>query len=460
MALDGEQLKTLRAVLEACQLFLEKKSSAKPDQVAAVEATLQATLHKLVATEIPGTPQSRRTIILALENLIRFLVALAWGDRRRTLDRTPEVDEETKPRDARIKDIGRLTDLIANLVKKRLAISDSCRSELFTTMARLKQAYWSKKKDLNGPLPRHPAYNVLRINDVPFAESVFVELLSHLASEAGYVVEVQNVAWSDVGMALHTGRINVALYNGSIIHQFPGIAHRFGRKLIYASNKLYKYQHYPILRAVEKTPRALNHIGVPFNSDFDDVIKTNRDGKRLSLRTPRGLRWVRVDDITYCDSADEALDSVVSGKLKYCIVGALQSDYAARQFPAMVEEIGQVDRLPPAKDPKRKRMFQKIRDEDQGIVRFWAAVDRRDEAERIIGTMLAIWNNHVLRLWEKIGHGMKINVEKDEDRLLDFINAQPYRVFVDRFGSLKLLIDKHDGPLNPADYGVIRLEDQ
>jgi hypothetical protein len=328
----------------------------------------------------------------------------------------------------------------------------------FVTVSDLKQAYWSaRRRRTQRQRPRHPTHRVIRINDIPFAEAVYPELMSIYANELGYTIEViPNIEWSEVGAALFTGRIDVAIYNGSIKNRINEFATLFDHKIIYKSEPLFRYKDYIILENTASGDEL--SFGVPWKSDFEDVFREHwsepkNDSDLVSYLT--GVVYNEVVDparklpklpvtMRYCDSADQALQRVIDGHMRYCLVGGLQARYADSQFG------GRSDKVKLLQLGHLNRATQGSEDDH---VRFWVAVDRKDQADTLLHAMAAIWNSHVVRQWDRIARSTTSTtsgIDVFQDKLVELVNAYPHQAFVKNFGELTSLVRRHDTKLLPV----------
>jgi hypothetical protein len=290
------------------------------------------------------------------------------------------------------------------------------------------------------------------MNDVPFAESIFARLMQEHTGELGYLIEVKDIPYSQVGAALRANHIDVALYNGSLknqLGQLKGTDHRFGNKFVLASHELYRYQRYPVLGCTRPEPRGKHKLSVPQNSDFELVI-SEIASKREYFRVP-GVRkpFHLYKDVVYRESADEALADVVDGRVEYCLVGGLQERYAVAQFGAKPKSRikSQVKNRVYLLSP----LFRNKSGAKGGGARFWVAADRREQGTSIVNAMVAIWNESVVQEWVRLATAKD---DKNQTELVEFINARRHKAFVRDFDELVDLIDKHDGQLKRVKLGI------
>ena len=281
--------------------------------------------------------------------------------------------------------------------------------------------------------------------------------MSIYANELGYTIEViPNIEWSEVGAALFTGRIDVAIYNGSIKNRINEFATLFDHKIIYKSEPLFRYKDYIILENTASGDEL--SFGVPWKSDFEDVFREHwsepkNDSDLVSYLT--GVVYNEVVDparklpklpvtMRYCDSADQALQRVIDGHMRYCLVGGLQARYADSQFG------GRSDKVKLLQLGHLNRATQGSEDDH---VRFWVAVDRKDQADTLLHAMAAIWNSHVVRQWDRIARSTTSTtsgIDVFQDKLVELVNAYPHQAFVKNFGELTSLVRRHDTKLLPV----------
>ncbi len=334
----------------------------------------------------------------------------------------------------------------------------------FDTISDIKRAYWSARaeKTLSRDELKRP-HHVIRINDIPFAESVFPALLSRNSELLGYSVVVEDVPWSDVGAALYNGRIDVALYNSALLTQLKSVETLFKHKLIYSSDPLIRYEGYAVIWRRPKNVEMTGKIGVPWKSDFSDVVRENTIRGSIRIKThPRPGSHsafvtqprLRAKNVVFKSSADEVLQAVVDDELEFGVVGGLQARYAEKQFPKYgpnktsfyVRTIGYLnmkDVLAVAPDSKAD-------------CKFWVAVNRRDEAATLISAMTTLWNELVVRGWDAASNDLD---DKLRWNLVDIVNGHKHRSYIDDFPMLQKLIKDHDdGVGKEVKYTPPRLE--
>lgn len=302
----------------------------------------------------------------------------------------------------------------------------------FDTISKIKSAFWSRRaKKLSTDNRSSSTHRVIRINDIPFAESVYPALLSRASNDLGYSILVEDVAWSEIGAALYNQKIDVALYNGSLTTQLKSVETLFDRKLLYKSAPLIRYEGYEIIRCSPYAGKiGLGKLGVPWKSDFEEVVKSRL--KKGPIRFQRLGATISLNDLVYMPSADEVLEAVVDGKLEFGIVGGLQAEYAAKQFPWLKSS---------SRTLKIKGQTLNLLPTEKANCAFWVAVQRRDEAVSLLSAMTTLWNELVVRGWE---HAINASVNAIQDELVSIVNEHPHRSYVDDFSALRALITKHD----------------
>ncbi len=369
---------------------------------------------KALSIFAPLTATAATENLCAIQHVVSFLTDIASGER--------EVE--------RVKDVA---ECFATAVQDKfdIALSGFGGSPIgFDTISKIKRAYWrARGAKFSHHTHSNPTHEVIRINDIPFAESVYPALLSRRSNDFGKTIIVEDVQWSDIGAALLNQKLDVALYNGSLRAQLKGVETLFARRLIYRSAPLIRYVGYEIIRRTHSEPSDFK-LAVPWKSDFDEVVRQHiRKRGGLKLRS----RQVQVDDIAYLNSADQVLEHVVDGKIKYGIVGGLQSLYAQKQFVNV-----------PSPGTKFGITVQSSLDNldiPEANCYFWVAVERRDEAKRLLSAMTTLWNELAVREWEKVVNDPSHTIQND---LVEIVNLHPHRAFVDDFQMLHELITRHD----------------
>lgn len=453
--------------------------------VATLKADIRQALFDPLSTKISGdlgcdlgVEQSSPALYAALRALLGYFVDLSINSRADIPlgtefieglgDQYDRHNQEQKGTHERLRRVELLADVLANLLSEQFGKTCFGINIDFNRISSIRRAYWSaRRRRTQQRRERHPTHRVIRINDIPFAEAVFPELMSINAHELGYTIEViPDIAWSEVGAALFTNRIDAAIYNGSIRRPIQDFRHFFDHKIIYESGTLFSYGKYVILENPQPQESIRNSFGVPWKSDFEDVVnqhlnsvnnRTNRSmpeghltGIEYCSDYPKNERRDRLDvTIHFCDTADQALQRLVDGRLHYCVVGGLQSHYGITQFGASgrgrhrVRRLGYLDRTGDSSH--------------DDAVRFWVAVDRDDQAQYLINALVTIWNNHVVRGWDRLVHSTRPDIEVFSDRFVELVNSHPHHSYVKNFDALKDLIDFHDMPdmkLKPVTSGA------
>ena len=198
----------------------------------------------------------------------------------------------------RLRRVEKLADVVANLLSEQFAETHFREGNIDFARISLHPARLLVGSPTQNAMATTtpPTHRVIRINDIPFAEAVFPELMSLYAHELGYTIEVvSDIAWSEVGAALFTNRIDAAIYNGSIrsnIENFRGV---FDHKIIYESAHLFSYSKYVILESPNPQESIRHSFGVPWKSDFEDVVNQHLElvKHRPSPLTPEGHLRVR-----------------------------------------------------------------------------------------------------------------------------------------------------------------------
>ncbi len=346
-----------------------------------------------------------------------------------------------------------IVSMTANVVQNNIGRNLGGQKIDFEEVCSIWQMYWSMRHSLAHIKPeRHRAFPVLRLNAIPFAESVFTELIRLGANQHAVTVEVVNdLKWPDVGVGLLSGRVDVALYNTAIMQQLLAAKHhsdRYARKLVFRSSRVARYQTYYILErkdgySTEEQPV----LSVPWRSDFQQHInimaRNSDDGSPfLEISNSTREKILKLDirtQIRFCDSADEALALAIDKEVSHCMVGGIQHEFAINQFGNMIHLYGELT-------------YNSDAAETGEDIHFWVAVDRKEEAENIIKTMVAIWNNEVADRWMRLGGGGSSNESIEKEHLLTSVNSQLHTVFVNDFECLRSLINKCNASLELVDY--------
>ena len=354
--------------------------------------------------------------------------------------------------------VGDLVDIVAEVLQARLGDSVRGWTISFETLSALRQCYWdARARKTARRIERNRTHRVIRINDIPFAEAIFPTLMSWHSDRFGYSIVIEDVPWSEVGASLINGRIDVAIYPSYIKAQMGSIETLFDRQSIYRSEPLLKYRDYPVIRNTH--PRVgLSKLGVPHRSDFDPVLHHSAKNGCIHFRKSwRERSSISVpSDIVFCKSADEVVARVVNGELEFGLVGGLQARYAVSQFGQSIR---------PGKPGKVELCTNLNGPDDDGDCFFWVAVNRRDEAEMLVGAMVALWNELVFHGWQEVLASDGANEASDKPaipspqvQLVEMVNAHSHWSFVKDFDELRSLIVTHDRDLHLIESRAITLE--
>jgi hypothetical protein len=296
----------------------------------------------------------------------------------------------------------------------------------FEAVTQVERAYWVARnwwRQRQFPRRRDYLKKVIRINDIPFAEGIYGELMSFLSDAYLNAIEVVSLPWEQVGNALLYGYIDAAIHNDSIV---TSIERRTRR--LYKSNRLFSYTKYPVLENTKASiPAGGRLMAVPSKTDFNDVIDDILAHNQGLVNIPNGTESLRKEQIGYVDSADDALERIINGGARFCMTGGIHAQYALRAFKNHgIILRGYLDKATPEVD-----------------VRFWVACDSSAIARESLSPLIRLWNQTATR-WRTLSDTDDEKYEEDKDRLVELVNSNSHKVFVGDFADLKNLIRDHD----------------
>jgi len=274
---------------------------------------------------------------------------------------------------------------------------------------------------------------------MPFAEGALIYLLQHYAYDFAINLEIVDVKWSEIGSALLTGKIDVAVYTDVIKDQIKASRWLLDNRQIYSSEAVFCYNGYFILHpntAPNPLPNPLK-VAVASHSDHHEALQT-------WMRSPN--KYV-VEQIPV-DTPDDALALFLDkeGDCNACFCGHLHKYFAEKITPGALSKID----------------IGENKDEAVGI-KMWTVARTRSEAEDRLEKVVSVWNR-VKDEWDRIKHGVGSGLEDLRKDCVAHVNRQPNRVFVhegsdeEDFKKLCKLIDDHN-ELKAPDAGGITESD-
>jgi len=320
-----------------------------------------------------------------------------------------------------------IVDCIAKGVTN--AISSECAT--FDDVTTIRQAYWNKQQYTN--VNYRKTDRTIRINGLPFAEGVFVYLMAHYAHEYGINLKIENIPWQDIGTALLTNRIDVAIHNDSIKNsQLRGRGHLANNRILFRTEeRIFQYTGYSILgrEPITRlfTPLSINkdRIAVVQNSDHEHVFLAWYAKEKTSGALSVEKRWLPVH------TPDAAVEAVVNGEVNFCLVGALHKDYAQKEFEAVFKN----ERSLPC----------------EGIDLYcWSVSHRKSDSNMLLNDLVTLWTEMV-RQWNHVKHSQGESEEELRNSCVAFVNGQPNKGFIEREfkDGLQKFIDEHDTLYSP-----------
>lgn len=354
------------------------------------------------------------------------------------------AQRKTNHPDRKTDNIGKiLTEAVLSGLTKTLGPNTPVKKENigFDDVAIVQQSFWNRQKAIK--CRTHRTHNTIRINGMPFAEGALIYLMGYYADEYAISLEIVDVPWKDVGTALLTNRIDVAIYNDQIDKQLVR-NHRFiNSRQFFKTCTAFTYQGYYILGRNDrdiaelfdndsKTKKQSNRVAVVLNSDSEQIFTSWCNKIRKNDQTPE-------DRILPVSSPDLAIRSVIDGDCNFCIAGGIHATYVARYFKKIVgQKVGQ-DVL-----------------DDPVEVRFWAVSPKKDQSERMLKDIISLWSE-VCDKWTTVKKGNGSDLERLRDDCVTYVNRQHNQAFVTGvtgvtevglettpFEELSGLIDKHN----------------
>ena len=332
-----------------------------------------------------------------------------------------------------------LTNRICSATQKSLGRNLEGWPVCFQNLAEIKQSYWDARASrVMHDIARNRSHRVIRINDIPFAEAVFPALLSWHSNDNGYNVLIENVPWSEVGEALLTERIDVAIYPEYVTSQIKSIRLLFPEKMILRGPPLLEYRRYPVIRNTGLVEHP-GRIAVPRHSDFELVIDEAKSRGYLDLTkgAARGSRIRVGSGIDWHHSADAVMAAVINGKVEFGLVGALQACYATTEYERGIRD----------GEHFKVELCAVLNRSSPNDCYFWAAPKKTNMADgkKLLSAMTSMWNRQVVEGWKNLSSKHVSDDDlKAQSRLVAMVNSQSHCSFVSSFEQLQDLIKSHD----------------
>ena len=163
---------------------------------------------------------------------------------------------------------------------------------------------------------------VIRINDLPFFESIYLRALVEAARiQRNIKIELIKVDWSNVANAFQNRSIDVAVYNETLLEQIDASQVSSIDLLEYKGYFLFGKKGMP---APHRKSRRLEKICVVKNSDFEAIGRAKYGTERLH----------------FVDNSDKAVLGLLddTAEYDYVIVGGIQSQFLRDNFSDQVSE--------------------------------------------------------------------------------------------------------------------------
>lgn len=320
----------------------------------------------------------------------------------------------------------------------------------FTDLADIEQAYWNCNV-LEQPNPL-AAHRTVRMNALPFAESVILHRMVSLARDQGINLELVEVPWDHVGRALLTNRIDIAFYSKAIAKQLRELKHELEGRILYRSSKTAMvYHRYYLLR---RNPKLYPNTGLPrfkvavvANSDHETVLEYLLTSPSTAIR--KKLRRIglpvgrfNVKDLEcVVSNPDDAVEHLVNGDggVTHCLAGGIHYQYIKNHLAHCIDD-GDTVRV-------CKDAFKAPADEGQfpTELRFFTVSRSSKDAAEFLRPIAAIWSAFD-QDWNHLRHGMDGNQElkKRRIRCAVHVNRDPKKVFVSNWPELRDLITDHN----------------
>jgi len=306
----------------------------------------------------------------------------------------------------------------------------------FDDISKVRQSYWNRQKPIS--CINHKTHTTIRINSVPFAEGALIYMLAYYAHEYAINLEIVDTAWKDVGAALLTGKIDVAIYNEKITDQFSRHHKLIRSRLFYRTQKVFTYKGYFLLGSTGSDFKAVvkkkeftekNRVAVVLNSDSENIFKIYCD-------TTLG-RDVYEKLVMPAKSPDSAIKSVVNGECNFCIAGGIHTEYVNQHFKDIIGT-----------------QINKDEFDTEVEVFFWSVSSKKQQSEKILRDIASLWGE-VHDGWFSVKKGIEDEDLSLREGCVAHVNRQPNQAFVTEkehdddtivcpFDVLSKLIDDHN----------------
>lgn len=315
----------------------------------------------------------------------------------------------------------------------------------FSKITSIERSYWHARRwkrdneTKSSYVDRVRSIRIIRINEIPFAEGMYGELIAYKSESApDETVVVEEVAWSEVGYALYSGYIDIAIHNDSIKKSFEGRPKnsRHSQQL-FCSRPLFSYKNYPILENTACPNNAIDSLIVPEGSDFEDAVRLHTVLHGGQFLVPNSSTKIPQSRVKWCSNAGDAIRDLVDGKGAFCITGAIHAQFALKRFGAKgIQFRGNIA----GGNPETK-------------IRFWVLARTGEDAEEKFKPLIASWNRIATEVKRIIRLG-RIGKDIPEDRILEMINSRSRRVFADKFTDVIELVAEHDTIFENVDHKI------
>lgn len=219
-----------------------------------------------------------------------------------------------------------LADQLANAVSKAL-VSQS-KQWKFSGITKVRQHLWkcrvARKPDVE------VVHDTVRINDIPFAESSYLYLMQHEASRVGIELVIQPIPWSEVGAALLTNSIDVAIYNQAIDNQLGGLSRSTSCSGLVRTGALFRYDNYPLIASREITKELLKKLETTTTKSEAEwllqpsshLLLNNADDQQIKVEFSTLKEYINKILERSDDSSEDSLQSHYSRSLLAHIKGS------------------------------------------------------------------------------------------------------------------------------------------
>ncbi len=319
----------------------------------------------------------------------------------------------------------------------------------FDDVTNVRQAYCNKQQSKDADI--HRVHRTIRINDLPFAEGVFIYLMTQYAHEYGINLKVERIPWQDVGAALLTNRIDVAVHNETLkTKQLVGLHRIANNRILYHTDNIFQYKKYYLLGRksvpntnslhIKITGNNKSRVAVVLNSDHENVFRhwwEEKSKKNRKIKKGAEDVWLPVS------TPDAAVAAVVDGKADYCFAGGIHKEYSLREFRKIFTT-------------SNKEHSLTLKDNIDINISFWSVSSRKTDSKILLNDIVTLWTE-VFNQWNSVKHSEDQSVKELQKSCVAYVNGRPNKAFVKDFKELQKLIDEHDTFL-PFDSGKIEEE--